>query len=228
MFVRVLSLMLVIGCATLQSAGFSSPALAAPTSYLLKLQTIRDRETRVSVYNAKTGNTVWTMNLMQTDRNLINWTPDHRAVTIVHVGDPDGGLSYRIVIWKAGNNVRIISKIPLPASYRQSLVTSMKDDLLGADSLMQVALSPDKKRLLVRASFSQGPGSLDVGELWCLTLSSFHVQQLDPEVQGDAHWLDARTIKFIRLRFVAKAVASGFPESNGVRVTKAKKVMRVE
>ena len=197
------------------------PARADQATYALRLHKITDNRTAVRIYNIKSGQTVWAkeMHEIYNDHDSVSWSADHRMVAILDAGE-DG--SFHVLIWSAGNKVRTISNICLTRCYTRSHVTAMRRNLLAVDAIIQIALSPDKRRLLIRASFSQGPATVDEGELWCWTIHTLHVQQISPCALGPAHWLTSRKVSFMTLKSIVDT------QGALIKTTETNTVMRVQ
>lgn len=197
------------------------PTRADQATYALKLHKVSDNRTTVRIYNMKSGRTVWARKLgeIYNASDYVSWSADHRMVAILDAGE-DG--SFHILTWSAANKVRTISSIPLTRRYTRSHVTAMRGNLLHVDAILQIALSPDKRRLLMRASFGQGSATVDEGELWCLSLRTLRVQQICPCALGSAHWINPRKVSFVNLKSVV--------DSQGalIRTTETNKVLRVQ
>lgn len=213
------SIIVLVGTGCLKAA----PSYARPANYALKQHIISDNRTDVSIYNAKTRRTVWTRKFTRiydgdNGGQQISWSADRRAVAIVDSAD-DG---YHITIWNADGKPQTISRIPLSARIHRVYPTLFKKDLLGADALSGVTLSPDKKRLLIHISTAQGPATIDERELWCVTLPSLRVQQLTGCSVGTSYWSGPREVHFVDI----VGIVGGPPDSYPVEV-KAKKSVRV-
>ncbi len=207
-------------CGLPSAPAHARPAPPTSATYALKQHKISDNRTDVTIYNAKTGHVVWTRKFktIYHDGQQISWSADHRAVAIVD--DADGG--YQITIWNADRKTQTISRIPLSAHIHRMYPTFFKTDLLGADVLSGVTLSPDKKRLLIHISTAQGPAMLDEGELWCVTLPSLRVQQLTGCSMGTPYWSGPRQAHFVDIVGTVDGPKGSYPVE-----VKAKKSVRV-
>ena len=218
---------LVVFCSIIFVAGVicfpACPACADLPTYGLRLHKISDNRTDVSVYDTKTRRVVWTKKFTRIeDNSLISWSADHRAVAIVDASDATAlRYGWRIVIWSAQRKVQTIPRIPLSAHVRRVSPTIFKRDLLEASAFLDVALSPDKKRLLVHVSYNQGMGSLDQGELWCLTLRSLRVQQITDNAEGDSYWSGPYDVHFVHVTEVDG------PDGLPIRTVRTKATKRV-
>lgn len=192
-----------------------SPLVADPAPFALVQHKVGDQRTDIRIVNTKTGRTVWRKRLTGIqDPASISWSPDHRAVAIVDALD-SGSHHFRILIWEAGRPVKVIPSLPLSAKQMRLFRTSVRADILDVDSFEQAVLSPDKKRLLLRVSWSQGNATMGMGELWCLTLDSHHLQQIDYNTLDNVRWLSPRKVRY---KFMHLSLKSGW--STGYRTAR--------
>lgn len=202
MFIRLLlcfGLLILFPFSTL-----GAPIVAHEAAYGLKKSIAGKDRIAVSIFNLKTQRVVWKAQIL--DVQQVNWTPDHRAVVIVEppLGGPSEDDPYRLIVWEAGKKTRIFSHLRFSVRKYSRDQTALRGDILAASCITQVLLSPDKKRLLIKASWSEGPATVGWGELWCLTLASRHLQQVCPEVEDDARWLSPHRVQCGRVENILK------------------------
>ncbi len=148
-----------------------------------------EAHTRLRIYNRKTGRVVWSHLFGYVGE--VSWSADHNAAAILVTHDTP---QHRILIWQAGRGLRIISRLPIVARLDQ---ITYHRNLLDSESLMQATLSPDKQRVLIRASWTQGGGAADIGSLWCFSRKARHLRLLNQAAFGPAHWVSAEKIRFM-------------------------------
>ncbi len=174
--------------------------------YAARTEPIKAHEgqTHLQIYNRKTSHIVWSGVVGYIpDAKELSWSADHTAAAMIEYL-PDG--QRRLLIWRAGQGIRVISRLPASAREEQQ---SRVDDVLSCDSVGVAALSPDKRRVLLLASPGQGNSSVGLNQLWCLTLRTRHLRFIykyayDSVIEENSHqharWLNSHRIAYVQRR----------------------------
>ena len=160
-------------------------------------------QTRLQIYSRKTGRVAWSGVLEYVGEGKdFSWSADHTATAMI---DRFKG-QYRLLVWRAGKGMRVISRLPVSAGDKHS---RYMDDVLLCDCVGTPILSPDKRRVLILCSQSQGPASVGLWQLWCLTLRTRHLRFIG--IYGDdiakwdkppqrPRWLNSHKITYTQQR----------------------------
>jgi len=136
-------------------------AFASPSPYALSKR-VDKLQTRLRLYNRKTGHTLWKRTFLGASTT---WSNDHRALAIytssghlIHfnpVSFPPNDYHYSVGIWREGEKVRLYSH-----------------QLYCTDDYIEYFLwSPDNRFVLMMTG---GSGEVDIGagELWCINAAT--------------------------------------------------------
>lgn len=159
-------------------------------------------DTLQSMNNVTTGRILWKQRLQAYETQdppfNLSLSPDHQAVAVEEAFDSGNG--YFLLVWRAGKGRQFLRHLRFSSSLykHKPNLTNIRGDLLSPDcSILQISLSPDKSRLLIRVDWGMGDASIGVAELWCLGLNTGRLQVFGKWTEGDARWLTSRTISFV-------------------------------
>ena len=126
----------------------------------------------VTVYDRRTGHIVWRRRFAYASD--FTWSPDRRAFAF--------SMWPRLVIWRAGEQVRILRRLHCQQSeFDESLLWSQ-----------------DNRRLLVLSGDGAFEGTYDIGDLFCLDLNTGRDDWIAGSVAGQLtmpyYWRGRRTV----------------------------------
>lgn len=173
-----------------------------PGTFEIKRQKRPGNAVVVTINNVTTGRILWKQRLQAYETQdppfNLSLSPDHQAVAVEEAFDSGNG--YFLLVWRAGKGRQFLRHLRFSSSLykHKPNLTNIRGDLLSPDcSILQISLSPDKSRLLIRVDWGMGDASIGVAELWCLGLNTGRLQVFGKWTEGDARWLTSRTISFV-------------------------------
>jgi hypothetical protein len=127
----------------------------------------------------KTGRTLWRVHLAQVEQ--IGWSEDGRALAIFDHGlDQPNKYDPRLVIWRAGEPVRILDGPPRIA-----------------DIVLGMLWSPDRRRVLIRGTDGMGQASVDLGDIYCVDVERHRTRCFEGVHSASRiQWLGPRRFRY--------------------------------
>ncbi|MFN3652414.1 MAG: hypothetical protein ACK47B_22795 [Armatimonadota bacterium] len=176
---------------------------ATPRRYELEQRKISDAETRLRLYNRRTGRTVWTRTIAQVEQ--IAWSKDGTALAVVddRAGVWNRSGYFRLIYWRVGERVQV------------------RDDLRPLErfeGLIDLEWSPDNRRLLLLGGLSMGALMVGTGDLWCFDTRADRSSMLagDHDIAA-AEWLSSTGVR-VRTRVLLTNEDAATALKEGTRI----------